>query len=86
MSAQVIVYSTDGCSDCSRVKQMLASEGIPYEVRDVMASAAYQEEVEKLGFMGIPVTVAGGRAVKGYQPGELRQLLKEAGLTPAAGN
>ncbi|AIQ11664.1 glutaredoxin family protein [Paenibacillus durus] len=80
MSSQVIVYSTEGCGDCSRVKQMLQGEGVPFEVRDIMASEAYQQEVERLGFMGIPVTVAGGRAVKGFNHGELKELIAEAGL------
>lgn len=80
MSGKVVVYSTEGCGDCGRVKQMLKNEGIPFEVRDVMANEAYQQEVETLGFMGIPVTVAGGRAVKGYQPEQLNELLAAAGL------
>ncbi|MFD1775871.1 glutaredoxin family protein [Paenibacillus rhizophilus] len=80
MSDQVIVYSTEGCGDCSRVKRMLQSEGIPFEVRDIMTSEAYQQEVERLGFMGIPVTVAGGRAVKGFNHGELKELIAAAGL------
>ncbi|AHV96007.1 glutaredoxin family protein [Paenibacillus sabinae] len=80
MSAQVIVYSTEGCGDCSRVKQMLQSEGVLFEVRDIMTSETYQQEVESLGFMGIPVTVAGGRAVKGFNRGELKDLLAAAGL------
>lgn len=80
MSAPVIVYSTEGCGDCSRVKQMLKNEGVPFEVRDILASEAYQQEVESLGFMGIPVTVAGGRAVKGFNPEELKELLASAGM------
>ncbi|MBY9081150.1 glutaredoxin family protein [Paenibacillus sp. HN-1] len=80
MSAPVIVYSTEGCSDCSRVKQMLKNEGVPFEVRDILASETYQQEVESFGFMGIPVTVAAGRAVKGFNPDELKELLAAAGL------
>ncbi|MFD1910046.1 glutaredoxin family protein [Paenibacillus rhizoplanae] len=72
MSANVIVYSTSGCSECNQVKQLLESKGIPFEVRDVMTSSVYQEEVEKLGFMGIPVTVSGDRAVKGFNLPELQ--------------
>ncbi|WNS41707.1 glutaredoxin family protein [Paenibacillus sp. MMS20-IR301] len=78
MSANVIVYSTSGCSDCNQVKQLLTSKGVPFEVRDVMASAAYQDEVEQLGFMGIPVTVYGGRAVKGFNLPELQELIDAA--------
>lgn len=78
MSANIIVYSTTGCSECSQVKQLLESKGLPFEVRDVMASSVYQEEVEKLGFMGIPVTVSGERAVKGFNLSELQELIEAA--------
>ncbi|AIQ44889.1 MULTISPECIES: glutaredoxin family protein [Paenibacillus] len=78
MSQPVIVYSTAGCSDCNQVKQLLTNQGIPFEVRDIMASAVYQEEVEKLGFMGIPVTVSGDRAVKGFNLPELEELIAAA--------
>jgi len=79
MSEQIIVYSTAGCSDCNSVKQMLNDEGISYEVRDVMTSTQYQEEVERLGFMGVPVTVAGSHAVKGFNIPELKALIEAAG-------
>ncbi|WP_139491362.1 5'-methylthioadenosine/adenosylhomocysteine nucleosidase [Brevibacillus dissolubilis] len=71
----VIVYSAKGCIDCDLVKKALDAEGIAYEVRDVMSSPEHQEAVEKLGFMGIPVTVVGDKAVKGYQPEALKELL-----------
>lgn len=75
MSNKVIVYSTDGCVECNFVKQFLNDEGISYEVRDVLKNRDYQKEVEKYGFMGIPVTVVGDKAVKGFTP-ELKQLIQ----------
>ncbi|WP_243355787.1 glutaredoxin family protein [Bacillus litorisediminis] len=74
MSQKVIVYSTEGCIECNYVKQMLTEEGISFEVRDVMKSEEYQKEVEKFGFLGVPVTVVGDKAVKGMTP-ELRELI-----------
>jgi glutaredoxin-like protein NrdH len=76
MNKKVIVYSAPGCKECSMVKEMLTSEGIPYEVRDLLADPAHQEEVEKFGFMGIPVTAVGDQAVKGFNPAELHKLLE----------
>ncbi|MBU9720032.1 MULTISPECIES: glutaredoxin family protein [Bacillaceae] len=76
MSKKVIVYSTDGCVECNYVKKMLEDKGVPFEVRDVMAKREYQLEVEKFGFMGVPVTVVGDRAVKGFKP-ELNDLIKD---------
>lgn len=76
-SADVIVYSTKNCIDCNLVKQWLTAKGVSFEVRDVMTSRAYQEEVERFGFMGVPVTVKGEKAVKGFQPAELEALVGE---------
>ena len=75
MSKQVIVYSTPGCVECNYVKQMLEEEKISFEVRDVMSSVEYQQEVEKFGFMGVPVTVVGDKAIKGFNS-ELKELLE----------
>ncbi|WP_442598671.1 glutaredoxin family protein [Neobacillus sp. D3-1R] len=78
MTKQVIVYSAKGCTDCTKVKDMLTEEGIPFEVRDILANPEYQEEVEKFGFMGIPVTAVGDQAVKGFNPAELDKLIELA--------
>lgn len=77
MSQQVIVYSTDGCVECNYVKEMLKGEGVSFEVRDVMANETYQKEVEEFGFMGVPVTVFGEKAVKGFTP-ELKEIVDYA--------
>ncbi|MED1723665.1 5'-methylthioadenosine/adenosylhomocysteine nucleosidase [Brevibacillus parabrevis] len=74
----VIVYSTKNCVDCDMVKQWLTAKGISFEVRDVMTSRAYQEDVERFGFMGVPVTVVGDKAVKGFAPAELEELVKQS--------
>lgn len=76
MVKQVIVYSTQDCIECEMVKKVLTNERIPFEVRDVLAEPEYQLEVEKFGFLGVPVTVVGERAVKGFT-NELQQLLEE---------
>ncbi|WHY19951.1 glutaredoxin family protein [Paenibacillus sp. G2S3] len=78
MSEPVIVYSTAGCSDCNLVKNYLTEQGVPFEVRDVMTSTVYQEEVEKLGFMGVPITVAGDQAIKGFNLPALKALVEAA--------
>ena len=75
MNKQVIVYTTNDCIECTMVKQVLTMEGITFEVRDVSTSAAHQREVEKYGFLGVPVTVVGERAVKGFK-NELKELIE----------
>ncbi|MEH6954266.1 glutaredoxin family protein [Neobacillus drentensis] len=77
MNRQVIVYTTKDCIECSMVKKVLTEEGIVFESRDVMANPEYQEEVEKYGFLGVPVTVVENRAVKGFT-NELKDLIELA--------
>ncbi|PYZ96219.1 NrdH-redoxin [Alteribacter lacisalsi] len=77
MSKPVIVYSTKNCVECDLVKKMLDSKNVEYEVRDVMTSRDYQKEVEAFGFMGVPVTVVDGEAVKGLNP-DLEKLIEKA--------
>jgi glutaredoxin-like protein NrdH len=59
------------------VKKVLTEEGIPYEVRDISINAEYQLEVEKYGYLGVPVTVLGNTAVKGFT-NELKEIIETA--------
>jgi glutaredoxin-like protein NrdH len=74
MNKRVIVYTTMDCIECTMVKKVLDEEGIPFEVRDVSANSQFQKEVEKYGFLGVPVTVIGDQAVKGFS-NELKELM-----------
>jgi glutaredoxin-like protein NrdH len=75
MSQQVIIYSTNDCVECNYVKKMLEDEGVPFEVRNISESEEFQREVEKFGFMGVPVTVLGDTAIKGFTQ-ELVELIE----------
>lgn len=75
MNKQLIVYSAPGCRDCELVKEFLKENQVTFEVRDLLTNREYQQEVEKFGFMGIPVTAVGDQAVKGFNPGELNRLI-----------
>ncbi|MBT2736400.1 glutaredoxin family protein [Bacillus sp. ISL-7] len=77
MNKLVIVYTTKDCIECTMVKKVLSGEGIAFESRDVLANPEYQEEVEKFGFLGVPVTVVDNRAVKGFT-NELKELIEIA--------
>lgn len=57
------------------VKQMLTQLNIPFEIRDISIHPQYQQEVEQYGFLGVPVTVIEGEAIKGYHPEDILQLL-----------
>jgi glutaredoxin 3 len=79
----VIVYTTDPCSFCSRVKQLLDARGVEYtEINMARDAAGRQELVQKTGMMSFPQVIIGGQLIGGFQEtlaadqsGELRQLL-----------
>ena len=79
----VLVYTTDPCSFCSRVKQLLAARGIEYtEVNMARDAAGRAELVQKTGMMSFPQVIIGGELVGGFQEtlradqtGKLRELL-----------
>ena len=84
MSAKnVIVYTTDPCSFCSRVKQLLDARGVEYtEINMARDAAGRHELVQKTGMMSFPQVIIGDQLVGGFQEtlaadqsGELRQLL-----------
>ncbi|CAG9608700.1 glutaredoxin family protein [Pseudoneobacillus rhizosphaerae] len=77
MSKKIIVYTTNDCIECTMVKQVLTEEGIPFEVRDISVNHEYQKEVEKYGYLGVPVTIAGDKAVKGFT-NELKEIIEMA--------
>ncbi|MCM3569552.1 glutaredoxin family protein [Neobacillus mesonae] len=77
MGKNVIVYTTNDCIECTMVKKVLSEEGIEFETRDISIHPEFQKEVEKYGFLGVPVTVVENRAVKGFT-NELKELMELA--------
>ncbi|OIK08610.1 NrdH-redoxin [Bacillus sp. MUM 116] len=77
MDKKVIVYTTNDCIECTMVKQVLTQEEIRFEIRNISKNTEYQKEVEKFGFLGVPVTVFENRAVKGFT-NELKEIIEMA--------
>ena len=83
MAQDVLVYTTDPCSFCSRVKQLLDARGIAYdEVNLARDAAGRQELAEKTGMLSFPQVLVKGQLVGGFQEtlkadqtGELQKLL-----------
>lgn len=75
MKSKVILYTTNDCVECTFVKRVLTEQEIPYETRNIAENETYKKEVERYGFLGVPVTVVGERAVKGFTP-DLINLLE----------
>ena len=84
--SDITVYTTDPCSFCVRVKQLLKARGIEYtEVNLARDPAGRAELVEKTGMMSFPQVVIRGDVLGGFQEtlradqtGRLRELLAVA--------
>lgn len=64
----VVVYTTEPCSFCTRVKQLLGARGIEYtEVNLARDSAGRTELVERTGMMSFPQVLIGDELVGGFQ-------------------
>jgi glutaredoxin 3 len=66
--SDVIVYTTDRCSFCVRVKMLLAARDIEFEEINISGDpAAFVELSQKTGMMTLPQVMIGGKLVGGYQ-------------------
>jgi glutaredoxin 3 len=83
VSKDVVVYTTDPCSFCTRVKQLLDARRVEYtEINLARDAAGRAELVAKTGMMSFPQVIVGGELIGGFQEtlaadqsGRLRQLL-----------
>jgi glutaredoxin 3 len=84
--ANVIVYTTDPCSFCGRVKQLLNARQIAFEEINLARDPDGRAELLALtGMMSFPQVIVGDELVGGFQEtlaadrsGRLAELLKAA--------
>ncbi|HMA36757.1 MAG TPA: glutaredoxin family protein [Chloroflexia bacterium] len=80
--APVIVYTSDTCHWCGKVKQFLTAQGVAYTERNASRDpAAAAELIARTGQDGVPVIVVGETLVLGFRRPQLEALL---GLAPDA--
>ena len=69
------VYSKPNCMQCDFTKKHLDRMGLEYKTVDVTTDQQALDEVQQMGFHGLPVVVADGMApFVGYRPDELDKL------------
>jgi glutaredoxin len=68
------------------VKEFLSRKGVQFTVRVVDEDDAAYDDLLKLGYRSVPVTVIGTTIVKGFDPASLANALAEAAaITPPEG-
>jgi glutaredoxin 3 len=81
--AQLIVYTTDPCSFCVRVKQLLTARGVEYDEVNLSKDPEGRAQlVERTGMLSFPQVVIGDEVIGGFREtyeadrsGRLRELL-----------
>jgi glutaredoxin 3 len=86
--AAVTVYTTDPCSFCARVKQLLGARGIAFdEINLAKDPDGRAELLQRTGMMSFPQVLVGDELVGGFQEtlradqsGQLQALLAQAAV------
>jgi glutaredoxin 3 len=65
--AEVIVYTTEPCSYCSRVKMLLSKRGIAYKEINLARDADGRSALaERTGMLSFPQVVVDGELIGGF--------------------
>lgn len=73
----VIVYTSDACKFCDKVKDFLKSNNVQFEERNAKDDPRYTKEVfAKSGGYGVPVTDVDGVIIIGFNVKKLKEALK----------
>lgn len=73
----VIVYSKPHCLECSILKRFLQDHGVEFETRDCTRNHKFIEEVKEMGYLGVPVTLVYGEAIRGLQPEVILEAIEK---------
>ena len=77
MQPEIIIYTTPLCAPCDLLKRILVSEGLIFEVEDLMVNEAAAALMEKQGIRTAPVLGIDGQLYSGedLNPDRLVALL-----------
>jgi glutaredoxin-like protein NrdH len=71
----IILYTATGCPLCARYRALFDEQGWVFEERNTTEDPAYRDELARLGVMVTPAVVIGDRAVPGFRPNTVTELL-----------
>ncbi len=76
----VVMYTTDTCSFCDRAKDFLRAKKVPFVEKDVAKDFdAAMEMIRLSGQQGVPVTVADGEVILGFDQARLARIAEKFG-------
>ena len=79
MPLEITVYSGSHRRACNQVKEFLSRAGYTFSDRNVEEDHEAYSALVALGYRAVPVTLIGGRPVKGFDEAALRAALHADG-------
>jgi glutaredoxin len=74
---KVVLYGTETCSYCKRMRAHLDERKIPYQFVDVSGFGSGRSDFETLRGRGYPLIFVGYRRIDGYNEAKVDQAVKE---------
>lgn len=73
--AEIKVFTATGCANCMQVKDYLRKAGLEFTECNVVESREAAEELKKLGYISVPVTICGDMTILGFDCARLDKLI-----------
>lgn len=70
----ITVYSKPACVQCTATYRALERQGIDFNIIDISADSEGYDTVKRLGYMQVPVVVAGDTHWAGFRPDMISAL------------
>lgn len=71
----VIIYTSDNCSNSEKVINKMDKWGVIYTVKNVSSNREYLKELQNRGVYGTPATYVDEQPILGYQENKLMNVL-----------
>lgn len=74
-SPQIVMYTTQTCGYCVKARAWLKERNLPWDERDIEASAEAQAQWKSHGGIGTPLILVNGKRFNGFSPDALEAEL-----------
>lgn len=72
---KVIVFGTEQCPYCRKVRELLTQKAVAFEMRDIANSQEFRQEFEALNGKHVPLILIGHTRINGFVPDEIERAL-----------
>jgi glutaredoxin len=79
-TSRVVIYTTLRCPHCQHLKRWLKKHDIPFLDFNVAKPGKMQKRFFEMGGQSVPMIVVGDHHFVGFNPNQLRHVLKREGL------